>query len=95
MLTQDQIEIIIDTMKPYHPTKIGIFGSMARGDATGDSDVDILYTLKDTIGLFKLMRLKLSLEEKLNRKVDLVSEKYINPKLKAYVINDLRLIYGS
>lgn len=95
MLKQDQIAIIIDTLKPFHPTKIGIFGSMARGEATQNSDIDILYNLKETIGLFKLIGLKQTLEEKLNLKVDLVSEKYVNPKLKPHILNDLKLIYGS
>lgn len=95
MLKQDQIAIIIDTLKPFHPTKIGIFGSMARGEVTQNSDIDILYNLRETIGLFKLIGLKQTLEEKLNLKVDLVSEKYVNPKLKPYILNDLKLIYGS
>lgn len=95
MLKQDQIAIIIDTLRPFHPTKIGIFGSMERGEATQNSDIDILYNLRETIGLFKLIGLKQTLEEKLNLKVDLVSEKYVNPKLKPYILNDLKLIYGS
>lgn len=95
MLKQNQIDIIIDTLKPYHPTKIGIFGSMARGEATQNSDIDILYNLRETIGLFKLIGLKQTLEEKLNLKVDLVSEKYVDPKLKPHILNDLKLIYVS
>lgn len=95
MLKQNQIDIIIDTLKPYHPTKIGIFGSMARGEATLNSDIDILYNLRETIGLFKLIGLKQTLEEKLNLKVDLVSEKYVDPKLKPHILNDLKLIYVS
>jgi predicted nucleotidyltransferase len=33
------------------------------------------------------------LELKLNKKVDLVSEKYLNPKLKSQILNELNLIY--
>ncbi len=95
MLTQSQIDIIIKTMKPFNPTKIGIFGSVARNEATEDSDIDILYSFQNTIGLFKLIGLKQELENQLKIKVDLVSEKYINPKLKAYILNDLKIIYGS
>ncbi len=95
MLTQKQIDIIISTMKPFNPVKIGIFGSMATGEATQNSDIDILYSFQDTIGLFKLIGLQQKLEEKLNLKVDLVAEKYINPKLIPYILNELRLIYGS
>lgn len=95
MLSETQIDTIIETMKPYNPTKIGIFGSVARGDNSSQSDIDILYSFKNTIGLFKLVGLQQELEAKLNKKVDLVAEKYINPKLKPYILNDLKVIYGS
>ncbi|QLE00367.1 nucleotidyltransferase family protein [Galbibacter sp. BG1] len=95
MLTSNQIDIIIKTMMPFNPSKIGIFGSEARNEASEDSDIDILYQFKNTIGLFNLIGLKQNLEKKLNRKVDLVSEKFINPKLKPYILNDLNIIYSD
>ena len=95
MLTQNQIDLIIQTMKPFDPVKIGIFGSVARNEASEKSDIDILYQFQNTVGLFKLIGLKLKLEEKLNRKVDLVSENYIHPKLKPFILNDLNIIYAS
>ncbi|WP_461532904.1 nucleotidyltransferase family protein [Sinomicrobium sp.] len=95
MLSQEQIDIIINTMKPFNPTKIGIFGSVARNEEQGSSDIDILYHFKDTIGLFKLIRLQHELQDKLHKKVDLVSEKYVHPKIKPYILNDLKIIYGG
>jgi predicted nucleotidyltransferase len=95
MITETQKNIIISTMMPFHPIKIGIFGSTARNENTENSDIDILYQLKDTVGLFNLVRMKNSLEEKLNKKVDLVSEKYLNRNLKPYIMNDLTIIYSS
>ena len=80
---------------PFHPVQIGIFGSVARGENTENSDIDILYRLKDTVGLLNLVRIKDSLEEKLNKKVDLVSEKYIHPKLKHQIMSDLIIIYSN
>lgn len=95
MLSQNQIDIIIKTMMPFNPTKIGIFGSFARNEATENSDIDILYSFENTIGLFKLIELQQELEKNLNTKVDLVSERYINPNLKSYILNDLKIIYGN
>ena len=79
---------------PFNPLKIGIFGSVSRNENTTSSDIDILYQLKDAVGLFNLVRIKNDLEEKLNAKVDLVSEKYVHPKLKPYIMNDLIVIYN-
>lgn len=95
MLSESQINIIIDILKPFHPTKIGIFGSFARGDSKPESDIDILYNFRDTIGLFKLVGIQNELERKLNKKVDLVSEKYTHPKLKPNILSDLKIIYES
>ncbi|MDR0749643.1 MAG: nucleotidyltransferase domain-containing protein [Tannerellaceae bacterium] len=44
MLSQSQIDIIIQLMLPYNPVRIGIFGSVARGEDTQESDIDILYS---------------------------------------------------
>ena len=93
MLSTQQIDIIIDTMKPFHPTRIGIFGSVARGVDATESDIDILYDFRDTVGLFSLVRLQNELEHRLHKKVDLVSEKYAHPKLKPQILNDLKIIY--
>ena len=42
MLTQKEIDIIIKTLKPYNPKRIGLFGSVARNEETSTSDIDIL-----------------------------------------------------
>ena len=95
MITEAQKDIIIDTIMPFHPVRIGIFGSVARDENTENSDIDILYQLKDAVGLFNLVRIKDDLEEKLNIKVDLVSEKHVHPQLKPHIINDLKIIYNN
>jgi len=95
MISELQKNIIINTIMPFHPVRIGIFGSAARGENTEKSDIDILYQLKNAVGLLNIVRIKDSLEEKLNKKVDLVSEKYIHPELKPYIMNDLKMIYSS
>jgi uncharacterized protein len=93
MISLEQKNIIIETLKPYNPKKIGIFGSFARNENKETSDIDVLYEFNATIRLFSLIALKEELELKLNKKVDLVSEKYLNPKLKATILNELNLIY--
>jgi len=95
MISELQKDVIINTIMPFHPARIGIFGFMARGENTENSDIDILYQLKDAVGLFNIVRMKDNLEEKLNKKVDFVSEKYIHPKLKSYIMNDLTIIYSN
>ena len=95
MISELQKNIIIDTIMPFSPVRIGIFGSIARGEDTEGSDIDILYQLKDAVGLFNIIRIKDSLEEKLNKKVDMISEKYIHPELKPYIMNDLKIIYSN
>lgn len=95
MLSSAQINIIIDVLKPYNPKKIGLFGSVARNEDNPESDVDILYSFTKPITLFKSARIKNLLEEKLNRKVDFISENAVHPLLKDSVYSDLKIIYGG
>jgi predicted nucleotidyltransferase len=82
-------------MMPYKPVRIGIFGSAARGEDTEKSDIDILYRLEKSVGLFNLVRIKEDLEQKLNRKIDLVSERHVHPELLPRINNDLKVIYDN
>jgi predicted nucleotidyltransferase len=61
---------------------LSIFGSIARGEATGKSDVDVLvvFDRKATFDLF--MDLKFYLEELLGTKVDLVTDKALRPQVR-------------
>ena len=95
MVNELQKNIIINTIMPFHPVRIGIFGSVARDESTEESDIDILYQLKNAVGLLNIVRMKDLLEEKLNKKVDLVSEKAIHPKLKSHIMKDLKIIYNN
>jgi predicted nucleotidyltransferase len=95
MLSQRQIDIIIQSMLPYNPVRIGIFGSVARGEESPESDIDILYRLENTVGLFNLVRMKDEMEKKLNIKIDMVSEQFVHPKLKPQIMNDLKIIYDN
>jgi predicted nucleotidyltransferase len=93
MLSKSQQNIIIDTLKPFHPTKIGLFGSVARNEETNSSDIDILFLLKNPIDLFTLSDLQYELEEKLHKKVDLISENGLNKFIKESILKDVKYIY--
>jgi predicted nucleotidyltransferase len=95
MLSKQEIEIIIETLKPYHPKRIALFGSVARSEETSSSDIDILYSFEKPISLFNLVEMKEKLQTIFNKKIDLVSEKAIHPLLKSSILNDLQVIYGS
>ena len=42
----------------YHVEKIGVFGSVARGDNTDTSDIDILVEFNQPIGMFQFIKLE-------------------------------------
>ena len=55
----------------YQIVRLGIFGSVARGVMSSDSDVDVVVELKEP-DLFFLIGIKQDLEEQLHRPVDIV-----------------------
>lgn len=95
MLSPSQIEIIIDVMRPYAPKKIGVFGSFARGDHSDESDIDILYDFQGDVTLFHLAKMKIELQRKLGREVDLISADFINKYIRDRILSDLKVVYEA
>lgn len=62
-----------DEIANFGVRSISMFGSVARGEAGPDSDVDILVEFGVPVGLFQFVRLKTYLESLLGRPVDLVT----------------------
>jgi hypothetical protein len=77
----------------YHVTGIGIFGSCVKGTFKKNSDIDVLVSFdhgrKD---LFNYMRLKMYLEELLDRKVDLVIKEAVKPRLRDRILSEVRYV---
>ena len=72
----------------YHVKKLGIFGSVARGQENNSSDVDIIVDFESPIGFFDFIRLENFLSEVLQKKVDLVSRNAVKPAIKDEVIKE-------
>ena len=69
--------------------KVGVFGSFAKGEERIDSDVDILVQFKEGQKTFgNYMELKFYLEELFGRKVDLVIETAIKPRLREQILKE-------
>jgi predicted nucleotidyltransferase len=75
----------------YGLSRLGLFGSYARGDAGEESDVDIVFeftsgTARDVYLLKK--ELRKTLVEAFGRPVDLAREKYLKPYVREAIIRD-------
>ncbi|MDZ8106527.1 MAG: nucleotidyltransferase family protein [Nostoc sp. DedQUE12a] len=64
---------------------LALFGSVARDEATPASDVDILVEFEPPVTFDRYMDVKFYLEDRLGRKVDLVSWKSLKPQIRASV----------
>ena len=71
--------------KEYGILRVGIFGSVARGEAGKGSDIDILIEKERPLPLTKFIRIKLLLEEKLGQRVDLVTSEGLKPEIQKEV----------
>ncbi len=91
------IEIIREFLaRDGRVSKAWIFGSFARGDYKGDSDVDLMvvYSEKASGTLLDYADIKFNLENLINRKVDLVEDGYVKPFAAKSIEHDKILIYG-
>lgn len=95
--TTDLAEHVIATLRAHEAElraagirHLSVFGSVARGDADNDSDVDLLADLDPAarIGLFALVALERRLTGLVGRPVDLLPEPVEKPRLQANIERD-------
>lgn len=64
---------------------LAVFGSVARGEATSQSDVDILVSFEGAATFDKYMDVKIYLEDQLNCTIDLVVAEALHKRIQPYV----------
>ena len=67
---------------------VRIFGSAARGQADSDSDLDFLVDMEEERSLLDLGGMLMELQELLDCKVDVVTEKGLRPRIRNRVLNE-------
>ena len=68
---------------------LSVFGSVARGDSTEDSDIDLLVRFDGRANFDRYMDLKLFLEHLLGQRVDRVTEQSLREEVRTHVEQDL------
>jgi hypothetical protein len=81
-----------DLEREYGVAEIGVFGSYARGEASSDSDIDILVAFDRPIGFFKFLELEERLSECLGAKVDLVTRAALKPHIGRRILDEVTLL---
>lgn len=80
----------------YGIARLWVFGSTARGTATEDSDINLIYTLQPGRRLgWDIEDLSDDLADLLGRPIDLISRHAIHERLRAAVLADARQLYAA
>jgi hypothetical protein len=85
---REKREAIIRIAGRHGATEVRLIGSVARGEARPDSDVDLLVTWSDGTSLLDQAALMLELEKLLGRKVDIASDGWVRPAIRDSVYRD-------
>ena len=92
--------LVIPVAKKNKLDCVSLFGSYARGEAGSGSDVDLLISGGDYVGLFGFLEIKEQFEKALGKKVDLISRESLDENksasgllFKENVIKDEKVIY--
>jgi len=93
-LSHKDINIIKDYFKDKPVLRAFLFGSYSRKEASGRSDIDILVELDYSkhIGM-GFINMKFDLEEKLQKRIDLISSNSVSKYILPFINNDKMLIY--
>ena len=81
---------ILQIADRYGARKIRVFGSFADGNVDDNSDLDLLVDLEQGRDLLDLIGFKQELEERISRRVDVVTEKGLSPYLREIILSQAR-----
>ncbi|MBE3100315.1 MAG: nucleotidyltransferase family protein [Planctomycetes bacterium] len=82
----DKREEILRIAARHGARNVRVFGSVVRGDAVGDSDVDFLVRLDDNRSLIDHIALIRELEDLIGCRVDVVTEDALHRVIRARVL---------
>ncbi len=83
---------ILKTAEENGLSNVRIFGSVARGEATKNSDLDLLVSTKPQVTFFDLSNFRFKLAKKLGLEVQVVTEKSLNKLIRKNVHSDIVLL---
>jgi len=94
-MTQEELlitqrEQILFLAHKYGAYDVRIFGSLARGEARPDSDIDFLVKLEAGRSMLDLARLSRELQSLLGYNVDIVTEAGLRPRIRSEVLKEAR-----
>lgn len=91
-VTREEVQRRLSEKRPELATvgvrALDLFGSVARGEAGPQSDVDLLVDFEQPVGLFHFVRVQQRLEEILGCRVDLVMREAVKPQLRARIFGE-------
>lgn len=93
-LTKEIKERVISFLKECGAKKISIFGSYVRGEATSESDLDIIAEFDESISLLDIVSFEMDLSEQIGIKVELLTEKAISPYIIEEVLEEAIVIFS-
>lgn len=89
-LLAEKREAILRLAASRGARNVRVFGSVARGEAREDSDIDLLIDVESGRSLLDVIGLWLDLQELLGRKVDLLTEGGVNRHLRDTILSEAR-----
>lgn len=85
-----------DICNRYGVSRLGVFGSVSRGEDTPDSDIDVLYDLAPESRLgWDIEKFADELSELIGRPVDLVSRNSLHERLRDEVLAEARPLHAA
>jgi len=85
----DVLRVNAELLERQHGiTNLAVFGSTARGQATEESDIDIVADVPLAVDVIRLMEIELHLRELLHADVDLVPRGEIRYELRARILDE-------
>jgi predicted nucleotidyltransferase len=87
---KDKREAILRLASERGAYNVRVFGSVARGEALAESDVDFLVDLEPGRSLFDLGGLLMDLQEMLGVRVDVVTEEGLRERVRQTVLKDAK-----
>ena len=91
-LLQQKRDAILQIAARHGAYNIRVFGSVVRGEAGPDSDIDLLIDRGPTTSSWFPAGLMLELEEELGRRIEVVTEQGLNPHLRERVLREAVLL---